>query len=70
MYVLAMLTMFSKHLLSLSTSLRCFYEILSGSKVDKLLHLLMAIIDFSLKKRFHNEYSLKESSFNNDMFTC
>jgi len=47
---LAMLTMLFKHLLSLITSLRYFHEILSSPGENKLLHLLMAIINFFLEK--------------------
>jgi len=38
-HVLAILTIFFKHLTSLITALRCFYETLSGLEVDELLHL-------------------------------
>ena len=62
--------MFSKYLLSLITSLRCFYKILSGLGADKLLYLLMAIVNYSFEKEFHSEYELEESFSNNDMFTC
>jgi len=55
--VLAILTMFSKHLSSLTTSssLRCFHKILSSSGVDKLLYLSIAIINSFLEKRFYDE---------------
>jgi len=68
-HILVMLTMFSKYLLSLTISLRCFHEILSSPEADKLLHLLMAIMNFFLEKKFHNKYSLEGSSSNNDAFT-
>ena len=68
-HVLAILTRFSKHLLFLIISLRCFHEILSDPRVNELLHLLMAIVNSSLEKEFHNEYDLEESSSNNDIFT-
>jgi len=45
-----MLTMLFKYLSSLTTSLRCFYEIPFGLEVDKLLHLSIAIINFFLEK--------------------
>ena len=61
--------MFSKYLLFLMISLKCFYKILSGLEADKLLHLLMDVINFSLEKGFHIKYSLKESSFNKNTFT-
>ena len=69
-YILAILTMFSKHLSSLMTSLRCFHKILSGLEADKLLYLLMAIVNYFFEKEFHDKYKLEESSSNNNMFTC
>ena len=69
-YILAMLTMFSKHLSSLMTSLRCFHKILSGLGADKLLYLLMAIVNYFFEKEFYGKYELEESFSNNDMFTC
>ena len=68
-YALVMLTMFSKHLSSLMISLRYFYEILSSPGADELLYLLMAVINFSLKKRVYIEYGLERSSFHKNMFT-
>ena len=65
-----MLIIFSKHLSSLTTSLRCFYKILSGLGVDELLYLLIAIVNSFPEKDFHDEYSLGKSSFNKDLFTC
>ena len=62
--------MFSKHLSSLMTSLRCFHKILSGLEADKLLYLLMAIVNYFFEKEFHDKYKLEESSSNNNMFTC
>ena len=69
-YILAMLTMFSKHLSSLMTSLRCFHKILSGLGADKLLYLLMAIVNYFFEKELYGKYELEESFSNNDMFTC
>ena len=62
--------MFSKHLSSLMTSLRCFHEILSSPGVNELLYLLIAIINSFLEKRFHNKYCLDRSFSNKDLFTC
>jgi len=62
-----MLTMFSKHLSSLKTSLRCFHEILSGPGANKLLHMLIAIINYFPEKRFYDEYCLNGSSSNKDL---
>ena len=68
-HILAILTMFSKYLSSLMISLRCFHEILSSPGADKLLHLLIAIMNSSLEKGFHIEYSLEVSSFNKEVST-
>ena len=65
-----MLMMLSKYLSFLMTSLRYFYEILSSSEANELLHLLIAIINSFLKKEFHNEYCLDRSFSNKDSFTC
>jgi len=62
--------MLSKHLSFLTTSLRCFYEILSGLGADELLHLSIATINFFQEKEFHNEYCLDGSFSNKDLFTC
>ena len=51
-YVLVMLTIFSKYLLWLTISLKCFYKILSSLEVDKLLYFIMAIMNSSLEKGF------------------
>ena len=67
---LAMLTMLFKYLSSLTTSLRCLYEIPSGLGVDKLLHLSIAIINSLLEKEFYDEYCLDKSFSNKDLFTC
>jgi len=64
-----MLMIFSKHLLSLTISLRCFYEILYGPEADELLHLLRAIVNSSLEKEFHDKGSLEGSFSDNDIFT-
>ena len=49
--MLAILIIFSKHLMSLITALRCFYKTLSELGVNKLLHLLIALINFSFDKK-------------------
>ena len=49
MYVLVILTILRRHLSSLITALRCFHEIQSGPGVDELLHLVMALLNSSLK---------------------
>ena len=68
--VLVMLILLSKYLSSLTTNLKCFYKILSGPEADKLLYLLIAIINYFLEKEFYDEYYLDESSSNKDLFTC
>ena len=52
---LVILMMLSKHFSFLMTSLRCFHEIQSGLGVDKLLHLLMAIINSFLEKEYYTK---------------
>ncbi len=66
-HVLAMLTIFSKPLM---TSLRCFHKILSSLEADKLLYLLMVIVNSSSEKELHDKYSLEGSFSNNNVFTC
>jgi len=48
--MLAMLTKFFKHVLSLTITLRCFQNTLSRLGIDKLLHLIIAFLDSSLEK--------------------
>jgi len=67
--VLAILTMFSKHLLSLTITLRCFHEILLRPKADELLHLLITLVNSFLEKRLYNNDSLVGISSSNDVFT-
>ena len=68
--ILAMLTMLSKYLLSLMTSLRCFHEILSSLGEDELLYLLIAIVNSFLERKFYDEYCLDRTFSNKDLFTC
>ena len=49
-HMLVILIIFFKHLMSLIIVLRCFYKTLSELGVNKLLHLLMALINFSFDK--------------------
>jgi len=44
------LTMLMRHLLSLTTALRCFQETWSGLEVNELLHLSMALLNSLLEK--------------------
>jgi len=45
-YVLAMLIKFFRHISSLTITLRYFQDTLSGPDVDKLLYLLIALLNF------------------------
>ena len=65
-----MFTILSKHLSSLMTSLRYFHEILFGLGEYELLHLLIAIVNSFLERKFHDEYCLNRSSSNKNLFTC
>jgi len=49
-YMLAILIIFFGHLMSLITTLKCFYKTLSELGVNKLLHLLIVFINFSFNK--------------------
>ena len=55
-YTLAMLMILVRHLSFLITDLRCFHKIQSGLDIDKLLHLIMALFNSSLKNegQFHD----------------
>ena len=50
MYILAILIKFFKHSVFLTITLKCFHKILSGLKVDKLLHLLIALVNSLFEK--------------------
>jgi len=63
-HVLAMLTKFFKHISSLAIALRCFQDILSGSSVNKSLHLIIVLSNSSLKKSIQNITSLSGIIFN------
>ena len=67
---LVMFTMLLKHLSSLMTHLRCFHDILSGPEADKLLHLLIAILNSSLKKEFYGKYCFDRSFSNRELLIC
>jgi len=66
--MLAILTMFPKHSSSLTIILRYFHEILLGSGADKLLHVLMALINSFLEKGLHRNDGLVGISSSNDAF--
>ena len=50
MHALTMLINFLKHVMSLTYFLRCFHDNLSGSGIDKLFHLAIALVNFSSEK--------------------
>ena len=52
-----------RHLLSLIIALRCFQEISFGPEVDKLLYLLMVLLNSSLGKDSHFEDYFNGNSF-------
>jgi len=61
MYILKILIIFFKHSVSLTTTLRYFHETLSESGVDELLHLLIALVNFSFKKESYINNSFNGS---------
>jgi len=61
-HTLAILMIFFKHPVSLTTTLRCFHKTLLGLEVDELLHLLMAFVNISFEKRDHAKRSFDEIS--------
>ena len=63
MYILAILIIFFKQLISLTTALRCFHKTLLGPGADKLLHLLIALVNSSFKKEGQIDNSFNEISF-------
>ena len=58
-----MLTILFKHILSLTIDLRCFYDTLFRLGIDKLLHLVIMILNSSIEKSIHSNTSLDEISF-------
>ena len=68
MYILAILTMFSKHSSSLTIILKCFYEILLEPRADELPHLSMVLVNSFLEKGLHRDDGLVGSSFSNNAF--
>jgi len=49
--------------------LKCFHDILSDLGVNKLLYLLIAIVNSLLEKRFHNECCLDRRFSNKELLT-
>ena len=64
MYVLAILTIFFRYSASLITILICFHKILSGPGIDKLLHLLIVLVNFLYKKRDYSNKRFNRISSN------
>jgi len=62
--------MLLKYLLSLTTYLRYFYNILSFPGADKLLYLLITIVNSFLEKEFHGKYYLDRRSSNKELLNC
>jgi len=62
-YTLVILTIFFKQPISLTTTLRYFYETLSGPRVDKLLHLSIALVNSLFKKESQINDSFDRISF-------
>ena len=53
MYTLAILMKFFKHSVFLTITLKYFHKILSGLKVDELLHLSIILVNSLFEKRDH-----------------
>lgn len=62
--MLAMLTRLFRHMSSLTTALRCFQDNLSGSRVDKMLHLAIILLNALTEKELQIVINLVESSSN------
>ena len=52
-HVLAMLMILVKHLSSFMIAFRCFHEVQSSPGVNKLLYLMMVLLNFLLENRGH-----------------
>jgi len=62
MYTLVILIIFFEHLVFLTITLRCFHKTLLKSKVNKLLHLSMALVNFLFEKEGYIDDSFDGSS--------
>jgi len=62
-HTLAILMIFFKKPISLTTTLRYFHEALSRPRVDKLLYLLMALVNSSFEKGGQINDSFNSISF-------
>jgi len=69
-HTLTMLVIFFKYILSLMITLRCFQDTLSGLVVDKLLYLVIALLNFLLENRAHIIAGLVGILFNISELTC
>ena len=63
MYILVILVILIKHLLSLVIVLKYFQKIQSSLEVDKLLYLAMALLNSLLEKSIYTKDNFNEISF-------
>ena len=63
MHILVISKILVKHLSSLMTTLRCFHKIQSSPEVDKLLYLIIALLNSSLEKKGYLHICFNGSSF-------
>jgi len=59
-----MLTKLFKHISSLMITLKCFQDTLSGPGINKLLHLVIMLLNFSVEKEAHAIVGRVRISFN------
>ena len=64
-HVLAMLMILVKYLLSLMIAFRYFHEVQSSPGVNRLLHLIMVLLNFLLENRGHLHIFLIEIHLKN-----
>jgi len=69
-HILIILIKFFKYILSLMITLRCFQDILSRLGIDKLLYLVIALLNFSLENRAYIIVGLVGNLFNISELTC
>ena len=62
-HTLVMLMKLLKHFLFFMTAFRCFYKMWSSLEVDKLLHLSIALLNFSWEKGMQIIVVFEEISF-------
>jgi len=64
MHKLAMLIIFEIHLLFLIRVFKWLYKMWSGSEIDKLLHLLIALVNSVIEKEGYSALGYNRTSFN------